>query len=63
MKIYCLKSVQIRSFLWSVFSLIRTEYEEILYLSVFSPNEEKYRPEKTPYWDTFQAVVKSLGLH
>ena len=34
------KSVQIRSFFWSVFSRIRTEYE----------------PEKTPYLDTFHAV-------
>ena len=26
------------------------------YLSVFSPNAEKYGPEKTPYLDTFHAV-------
>ena len=26
------------------------------YLSVFSPNKEKYGPEKTPHWDTFRAV-------
>ena len=26
------------------------------YLSVFSPNAVKYRPEKTPYSDTFHAV-------
>ena len=26
------------------------------YLSVFSPNTGKYRPEKTPYLDTFQTV-------
>ena len=24
--------------------------------AVFSPNEEKYGPEKTPYLDTFHAV-------
>ena len=36
----CMKSVQIRSFFWSV----------------FSPNLEKYGPEKTPYLDTFLAV-------
>ena len=36
----CMKSVQIRSFFWSVFSCIRTEY----------------RPEKTPYLDTFHVV-------
>ena len=27
------------------------------YLSVFSPNAEKYGPEKTPYFDTFHAVI------
>ena len=26
------------------------------YLSVFSPNEGKYKPEKTPHLDTFHAV-------
>ena len=53
-----MKSVQIRSYFWSVFSCIRTEY-----LSVFSPNAEKYGldtekygPEITPYLDTFHAV-------
>ena len=29
-KVHCVKSVQIRSFFWSVFSRIRTEYGEIL---------------------------------
>ena len=37
---HSVKSVQIRSFFWSVFSCIRTE-------SVFSPNTGKYKPEKT----------------
>ena len=27
------------------------------YLSIFSPNVGKYGPEKTPYLDTFNAVV------
>ena len=27
------------------------------YLSVFSPNAAKYRPEKTPDLDTFPAVI------
>ena len=30
--------------------------DDIIYLSVFSPNAGKYGPEKTPYLDTFQAV-------
>ena len=41
-----LKSVQTRSFFWFVFSRIRTEYG----------------PEKTPYLDTFHAVLVSEPL-
>ena len=44
---HCVKSVQIRSFFWSVFSCIRTEYGDL---------RSKYRPEKIPYLDTFRAV-------
>ena len=39
----CVKSIQIRSFFWSVFTL-------------FSPNAGKYVPEKTPHLDKFHAV-------
>ena len=42
------KSVQIRRFFWSTFSRSRTEY---------SPHPGKYGPEKTPYLDTFYAVL------
>ena len=38
---HCMKSVQIRSYFWLVFSRIPTEYGEI--------------PEVTPYLDTFHA--------
>ena len=41
---------QIRSFFWSVYSCIRTEYGDLL-------NTGKYGPEKTPYLDTFHAVT------
>ena len=34
--IHCVKSVQLRSFFWSVFSCIRTEYGEILRISPYS---------------------------
>ena len=44
------RSVQIRSNFWSVFSRIWTEYE-------LSPNMGKYGPEITPYLDTFHAVL------
>ena len=40
---HCLKSVQIRSFFWSVFSS-------------FSPNPGNYGPEKTPYLYTIHRV-------
>ena len=46
--IHCVKSIQIRSFFWSVFSRIRTDTPD---LSVFSPNVGKYGP------DTFHAVI------
>ena len=51
----CVKTVQIRSFFWSIFSRIRTEYGTE-YLTVFSPNAGKYGPEKTSYLDTCHAV-------
>ena len=49
-----MKSVQIRSYFWSVFCCIRTEYGDLN--SVPSPNKGKYGPEITPYLDTFHAV-------
>ena len=51
---HCVKSVQIRSFFWSVFSNIRTEYGEKL---------PQKKPEKTPYFDNFHAVkfVKNVN--
>ena len=58
---HCVTSVQIRSFFWSVLSRIRTEYGEIL-RTVFSPNAEKYGPEKTPYLDTFHAVNELVQM-
>ena len=41
---HCVKSVQIRSFFWSVFSRIGTEY-----VSVFSLNLGKYGPETSVF--------------
>ena len=52
---HCVKSVQIRSFFWSVFSCIWTEYGD--WISIFSPNTGKYGPEKTPPLDSFHAVT------
>ena len=33
------------------------------YLSVFSPNVGKYGPEKSPYLDTFHAVMASTNIY
>ena len=54
---HCVKSVQIRSFFWSVFSLIRSEYEEIRSISRYTFRmREKTDQKKTPYLDTFHPV-------
>ena len=45
--LHCIKSVQIRSFFWSVFSRIWTEYG----------------PEKTQYVDTLHTVLREAGFH
>ena len=42
-RLYFVKSVQIRSFFWSV----------------FSPNTGKYGAQKTPYLDNFHAVLQT----
>ena len=52
--VHCMKSVQIRSFFWSVLSIFGLNME--IY-SAFSPNTGKYGPEKTPYLDLFHVVV------
>ena len=51
-----------RSFFWSVFSRIRTEYGAISYLSVFSPNTGKCRPERTTHLATFREVMKNFRI-
>ena len=60
-----MKSVQTRSFIWSVFSHFRSEYGEILrtaYLSVFSLNAGKCGPEKTSYLGTFHAMQMTANM-
>ena len=60
---HCVKCVQIRSFLWSVFSRIRTEYEEILRISPYSvPMWENTDQEKLRIWTHF-TQWNSLLLH
>ena len=55
---YCVKSVQIRSYFWSVFSCIRTEYGEILRIQE-NTNTGKYGLEITPYLVTLYPSVFS----
>ena len=57
----CVKSIQIQSYFWSVFSCIRTEHGDFTpEISVFRADTGKYGPEITPYLDTFHAVQNSL---
>ena len=49
---HCVKSVQIRSFFWSVFFRVRTDW-------IFISNAGKYGPEKTLYLNTFHVVLNS----
>ena len=58
--VYCVESVQIRSFSCLYFPAVRLRGTPYLY--VFSPNAGKYGPGKTAYFDTFHAVVRSFGM-
>ena len=51
-----MKSVQIRSFFWSVFSCIRTEYGDLLRKSPYSVRIQENTDQKTLYLDTFHEV-------
>ena len=44
-------------FLVRIFSPDPVRMRETPYISVFSSNAGKYGPEKTPYLDTFHAVI------
>ena len=54
---HCVKSVQIQSFFWSVFSCIWTEYGEILFISLYSVRMRENTDQKKLYLETFHAVV------
>ena len=64
--VHCEKSVQIRSYFWSVFSCIRTEYGVSLHIQRYKVSGDtkylsiyvgKYVPEITLSLDIFHAVV------
>ena len=55
---HCVKSVQIRSFFWSVISRIRTEYGEILRIWPYSIGMREYRDqEKLLIWTLFKQYI------
>ena len=58
-----MKSVKIRSYFWSVFSCIRTEYGDLRSKFEYSPNTGKHGPEITPYLDNFHAVTVVKKYH
>ena len=60
---HCVKSVQIRSFFWSVFSLIRTEYGEIRSISRYTFRmREKTDQKKLRIWTLFTHQCHSLTV-
>ena len=59
---HCMKSVQIRSFVWSVFSYIQTEYGELLRKSPYSVQiQENTDQKKLRIWRLFTQWL-SLGI-
>ena len=46
-------------FFWSIFSRIRTEYREILGISLYSVQMRENTDQKTPNTDTFYAIIAS----
>ena len=56
-KKHCVKSVQIRSFFWYVFSCNRVEYKDLRRKNPYSVQmQESTHQKKTPYLDNFLAV-------
>ena len=59
--LHCMKSFQIQSFFWSVFSCIWTEYGDLLRKSPYSVRtQENTGLEKTPYLETFHGMLTQL---
>ena len=52
----CVKIVQIRSYLWSIFSCICTEYGDLLRKYLYSVQIQENTDKITPYLDTLEAV-------
>ena len=54
--VLCEKCPNAEFYLVCIFPHLDWIWRDTRYLSVFSPNGQKYRLEKTPYLDTFHAV-------
>ena len=54
--VLCEKCPNVEFYLVCIFPHLDWISRDTRYLSVFSPNRQKYRLEKTPYLDTFHAV-------
>ena len=60
---HCMKIAQIRSFFWSVFSCIRTDYGDLLRKSSYSVRiQENMVLKKILYLVTFQAVRQNPSI-
>ena len=60
--LHCVKSVQIRSFFWSVFACIRTEYGEIRSISPYSVRmRENTDQKKLRTWTLFTQCFSNWG--
>ena len=53
---HCVKSVQIRSFFWSIFSCIRTEYVVLLCKSPYSVQIQENADQKNSVFELFDVV-------
>ena len=54
LKVHCVKSVQIRSFFWSIFSHVWTEYGDLNYSVQMQQNMDQ---KKLRIWTLFYVVV------
>ena len=62
-KSHCVKSVQIQSYLWSVFSSIQTEYGDLDTHAVSFSTKLNLIWTNTSYLDTFHAMSVSTKLN
>ena len=57
---HCVKSTQIRTFFWSIFSRIQAAYEEIRSISPYSVQMREYKDQKKlPIWTLFTQYLIS----